>query len=355
MVISTYAKDNRRNPDYQLDIFDSPQPGLLSPEEQKTAPRNTMRNLTLGCLVWSLLLFWGLRTSAYGQSDLEKGITDLSKQVSDGLSENQKKTIAVVEFVDLKGGVTDFGRFVAAKLITGLYQTKKFKVIERQLLNKIITEQKLSLTGMIDPLTAQKLGKLLSVEAIAAGTVTDLGKILDVNARLINTETGEIFGVASVQIVKDETVFKLMAQGEVATNTVEPTTQSDKNKSQKVDAEFFTFELVQCKLSGGTALCDLVITNHDVERQLKLMVNTLFDDSGNVHNSGDNQIGNAGRIAVLVSGVATRARVTFRDVPTQVKTSPLLTFNFNVDRADARFGGGGHSFKIEFRNVVLKK
>jgi hypothetical protein len=37
--------------------------------------------------------------------------------------------------------------------------TDKFKVIERQLLNKIIAEQKLSLTGIVDPVLAKKLGE----------------------------------------------------------------------------------------------------------------------------------------------------------------------------------------------------
>ena len=122
---------------------------------------------------------------------MDQHLTELSKQISDGLTENQKQTIAVVEFVDLEGRVTTFGRFVAEELITRLYQTKKFKVIERQLLNKIIAEQKLSLGGMIDQVSAQKLGKLLGVDAIASGTVTDLGKSLRVNARLISTNTGE--------------------------------------------------------------------------------------------------------------------------------------------------------------------
>jgi len=93
------------------------------------------------------------------QVTLDQRVSELSKQISDGLTENQKRTIAVVEFVDLKGNVTDFGRFLAEELITRLYQTKKFKVIERQLLNKITAEQKLSLTGLIDQTSAQKLGR----------------------------------------------------------------------------------------------------------------------------------------------------------------------------------------------------
>src|SRR5207302_3918594 len=145
----------------------------------------------------------------HAQATLDQRMGELSKQISDGLTENQKRTIAVVEFSDLRGNVTDFGRFIAEELITRLYQTKKFKVIERQLLNKVIAEQKLSLTGVIEQSAAQRLGKVLGVGAIASGTITDLGKALRVNARLIDTATGEIFAVASAEVIKDDAVLTL--------------------------------------------------------------------------------------------------------------------------------------------------
>jgi len=156
----------------------------------------------------------------HAQVTFDQRIGELSKQISDGLTENQKQTIAVVEFADLRGNVTDFGRFISEELITRLYQTKKFKVIERQLLNKVIAEQKLSLTGVIEQTAAQRLGKVLGVDAIASGTVTDLGKSLRVNARLIITGTGEVFAVAVTEIAKDDSVLALMGAGNTGpTNT----------------------------------------------------------------------------------------------------------------------------------------
>lgn len=144
------------------------------------------------------------------QVSLDQRVDELSQQISKEMADNQKTTIAVIEFVDLKGNITDFGRYLAEKLITKLYQTKKFKVIERQLLNRVIAEQKLNLTGMIDPSAAKQLGKLLGVDAICSGTVSDLAQTLDVNGRLISTETGEIFAVASAEITKDEAVRGLL-------------------------------------------------------------------------------------------------------------------------------------------------
>jgi TolB-like protein len=160
---------------------------------------------------------------------IDQRILELSQKISNGLTENQKRTIAVVEFADLRGNVTDFGRFIAEELITRLYETKKFKVIERQLLNKVVAEQKLSLTGMIDQTSAQKLGKLLGVDAIASGTITDLGKTLRVNARLIDTSTGEIFAVASAEIAKDDSVMTLMGAGSSVSTTPSGTSSQDAN------------------------------------------------------------------------------------------------------------------------------
>jgi len=46
---------------------------------------------------------------AWAQTGLDQSISELSQKISNGLSENQKRTIAVVEFADLRGNVTDFG------------------------------------------------------------------------------------------------------------------------------------------------------------------------------------------------------------------------------------------------------
>ncbi|HVQ39628.1 MAG TPA: FlgO family outer membrane protein, partial [Pyrinomonadaceae bacterium] len=242
----------------------------------------------------TLLLCIGHVAGHASAQTLDQRVADLSKQISDGLTENQKRTIAVVEFVDLRGNVTDFGRFMAEELITRLYQTKKFKVIERQLLNKVISEQKLSLTGMIDQTSAQKLGKLLGVDAIASGTVTDLGKSLRVNARLINTATGEIFSVAATEIAKDESVMKLIGTGGVADNTASDAGAAKQPQSpiQKIDSQLFTFELQQCRRFGTSVICDLRITNNDVDREVGLSAydTTLFDELGNSYRASNSQI-----------------------------------------------------------------
>lgn len=225
------------------------------------------------------------------QGAMDQRLTELSKQISDGLTENQKQTIAIVEFVDLEGRVTNFGRFVAEELITRLYQTKKFKVIERQLLNKIVAEQKLSLAGMIDQASAQKLGKLLGVDAIASGTVTDLGKSLRVNARLISTNTGEVFAVAAAEIAKDDSVNALM--GAIST----PSESAD-TKATAPTARFkTTFKTIKVSLDSLRVLSDnsVVVTlrflnggTKELLAALDVQLRNVYvtDDAGNRYDFG---------------------------------------------------------------------
>lgn len=140
----------------------------------------------------------------------DKQLDDLSKQIVASLSNEGVTKIAVTEFSSIAGNTTNLGRFVSEELITRLYRTGKFEIIERHLLKKVLDEQGLNLSGIIDQNSAVEIGKILGVDAIATGTLTDLGNDIKINARIINIETGKIFSVASRTITKTDSIKKLM-------------------------------------------------------------------------------------------------------------------------------------------------
>jgi formylglycine-generating enzyme required for sulfatase activity/TolB-like protein len=285
--------------------------------------------------------------------DLGAGLDNLAQQISKDLAENQKRKIAVIEFVDLKGNVTDFGRYISEKLITRLFQTKKFTVVERQQLNKIITEQKLSLTGIIDPSSAQKLGRLLGVDAIAAGSISDLTKTLEINARLVSTETGEVFSAAAVEILKDETVCNLMGGcGKKITEDASPTKTTPVNrKSWTVESNFFTFELHRCRRSGTSVICEFTITNNDKDRELGIYgyYSKLYDEYNNESKGSAAEMANKGKNgsveAFLVNGISTKARVYFEN---------YSAASNKITRMDIRLcPQGSDCFNIQYRNIPV--
>lgn len=128
-----------------------------------------------------------------------------------------KKRIAVSRFEDGKG-YHGCGIGVADMLATALVKTKKFMVIERKEIDKVIEEQKLGLSGMVTAETAPAVGKLLGVDLLVVGSVSELGTskrdigggisvfgggisstqaraVVDI--RLVNTTTGEILAAES--------------------------------------------------------------------------------------------------------------------------------------------------------------
>jgi curli biogenesis system outer membrane secretion channel CsgG len=91
--------------------------------------------------------------------------------------------------------------------VTELVKSGKFRVVEREQLEALMQEKNLSLSGDVDPKTAVKIGKLLGVNYLLTGAVTEYGVtdkgahgsgagkrsfVAALNARLIDTSTGEI-------------------------------------------------------------------------------------------------------------------------------------------------------------------
>jgi curli biogenesis system outer membrane secretion channel CsgG len=123
------------------------------------------------------------------------------------------------------GTDTDIGRGIADLLITTLVKDGSYSVIERAALNKVLAEQNFSNSNRADPASAAKLGKLLGVDAIIVGTITQFGNdtkttglgglgrvpgggalggvnlknskaVVGINARMVDADTAEILAVA---------------------------------------------------------------------------------------------------------------------------------------------------------------
>ena len=123
------------------------------------------------------------------------------------------------------GSNVDIGKGITDLLITGLVKDGTYSIIERQVLDKLMTEQNFSNSNRADPTSAAKLGKLLGVDAIIVGSITQFGNEtkktgiggnggtfggfglggighsnskanVAITARIVNVDTGEIMAVA---------------------------------------------------------------------------------------------------------------------------------------------------------------
>jgi len=101
------------------------------------------------------------------------------------------------------------GEAAADELVTQLFQTGKFSVIEREMINSILSEQDFGQSGRVNPSQAADIGKILGVQVIVTGSITkfsidekgvSFGGIgakyivaeTNLDVRLINVNTAEI-------------------------------------------------------------------------------------------------------------------------------------------------------------------
>lgn len=83
-------------------------------------------------IVVLMLTLAGWAVPGLAQQDLQSGIQDLVKQMIASMEQQQKRKLAILDFTKLDGSVDNFGRYLAERLITSMFLTRRFEVIERR-------------------------------------------------------------------------------------------------------------------------------------------------------------------------------------------------------------------------------
>lgn len=93
---------------------------------------------------------------------------------------------------------------LADMLITDLGNVAALQIVERDKLNQVMGELKLSQTRFIDPRTAQKLGKGLAAQLIMTGGYVISGDQMRIDVRIVEVATGKIVTSDKVEGKKDD-------------------------------------------------------------------------------------------------------------------------------------------------------
>ncbi len=149
-------------------------------------------------------------------------------------AQTRKKRVAIIDFeygtvrtavAGLFGSDVDVGRGICDLLVKHLVRDGSYTVIERRMLDKILAEQNFSTSDRANPATAAKIGKILGLDAMIVGSITQFGNetkttkiggsgggfggfgiggfgkskskaIVTIDARMIDVDTAEILVVA---------------------------------------------------------------------------------------------------------------------------------------------------------------
>lgn len=148
----------------------------------------------------SILLFCLLAPAAFAQEAYEKQLKALADQLAQKIKPTNKKRVAVASFVDLQGNITELGKALAEEYAVYL-SDNQLEVVERGQVDKLLKENKLPQTGLLDINQAIALGKVSGIQVIITGTVTPFENSVRVILKAIDLEKAVQIGgsVGSIQ------------------------------------------------------------------------------------------------------------------------------------------------------------
>ena len=103
-------------------------------------------------------------------------------------------TVAVLTFESDLKAPDKSGELMADILASRLSALGDFSIVERQDMAKVLAEQKLTLSGLVSPDQAAKVGKLLGAKLLVTGRVTSTGTKVFAVCKVIGSETGQVKG-----------------------------------------------------------------------------------------------------------------------------------------------------------------
>ncbi|MBU2530770.1 MAG: CsgG/HfaB family protein [Elusimicrobia bacterium] len=198
-----------------------------------------MRNKHMLKIVVLVLMSLNLTVSAG-----EDKYSELAIEISNAAGQSLVgKKIAIIPFsyADAREGTTD-GSIVSERLTMKMINLNKFEIIERSVLDKVMNELKLQSSGIMDANSTKELGKVLGVDAIITGTLVErTGGKIEVNARLIKTETARAIGAAQIIIEKDWMGGDQSIAQPVQKAVYQPKTQAAPTKTYAKGANEYSF------------------------------------------------------------------------------------------------------------------
>ena len=152
---------------------------------------------------------------------LRQGINDLAEKLVTSTQGKPVGKIAVADFVGPGSEVYVLGEYISDKVSVGLFSSGAFPdFMERRQLKQVLLSLKAEHSGYFDQGTVQQFGKMIGVNSMVIGTIEDLGDVVDVTAKIVQSGSGRLLGVAGVQLVKDVSVSKLLHKQRTATLTI---------------------------------------------------------------------------------------------------------------------------------------
>ena len=255
-----------------------------------------MQKITFFLTVTLIALF---SASLLKAQNLDKEIEAIIAPLIASISSQPVKNVAISDFTSLDGTSSELGKYLAEEFSFSLVNAKKsFIVIDRSRVSALLKENGLGGSGMMDPNTIAKLGKMKGIDAVIAGTLTSTGNSLRLIIKVWNLETQGLMSASKGDISKTPMIIELEGKGVSGGTTSGGTSYTPKTISPsttsgpKFTKDNWVFEVTSCIQTGDRVECRIRVTSIGKDFDLEPSgIQRIISSSGNEYQLDEIKLG----------------------------------------------------------------
>jgi TolB-like protein len=137
--------------------------------------------------------------------ELDMAIRDASDYLNDNIPEG-----SMIVILNIQSDSAKLSDYIIDELIANAVNDRIFKVIDRQQLDLIRSEQNFQLSGEVDDKLALSIGKFLGARTIVSGRVMQLDNRYRMTIRALDVQTAQVQGQYNRNITAGSTITALM-------------------------------------------------------------------------------------------------------------------------------------------------
>ncbi len=133
-----------------------------------------------------------LTSFLFADTNEDKAIDELAQKMLADADKLKGKRIGLFKFTSIEGNETPEGARISDTLLERLLGKSTLKFIDRTEMRKIIAENELEQTGLVDSSLINESGKILPIDLMITGTLSKINTDVTISARVVNAKTGEL-------------------------------------------------------------------------------------------------------------------------------------------------------------------
>lgn len=132
-----------------------------------------------------------------------QSIDDMCSKLYSSLKEKKDVKLAILDFSPINSKA-DEAKIIRERITTSFAENFKVTVVERALLEKVLSEIKLQTTGIINEKEITRIGEMTGADYVITGSVNNIkNNRVEINSRIIEIKTGKIISAAKASVERD--------------------------------------------------------------------------------------------------------------------------------------------------------